>query len=179
MQRSDLGFLLPVVALLVMAPVAQAQDPVEYSVWDYDKRCAAALGANYEFFGATGAEAVPTTDKEFSLGFYVLWNFVPKLDFVGQSAYLVDNQHIRSGFGANYTIYQGAFDLGVRALYEFNFAAGDEPTAEPGKEWNVGLGLGYPLNNWLVATGSTQMGLDTKIVRSAIGLRAVLKKQNL
>lgn len=166
--------VLAVSLLLAFATcgLASAQDDV--GLGDFTRRSLLALGANYEFYSAEGSQATPETDKEWSFGLYGSHNLVPKLSLVGYSAYMTDNQHIRTGLGGNYNFYKGPFDLGLALIYEWTYASGDEPVQDPGKEWNTALRGTHQLNSWLVAAGSMSYGMDSKVIRSSLGLRAVI-----
>lgn len=163
---------LSLLLAIVACGVAEAQDDV--GLGNLYRRTLVAVGANYEWYSPEGTVAAPATDKEWSFGAYGSYNVVPKLSMVGYSAYMTDNQHIRTGFGGNYNFYKGPFDLGLGVIYEWTYASGDEPVQDPGKEWNTALRGTMPLNRWLVAAGSASYGMDTKVIRSSLGLRAVV-----
>jgi hypothetical protein len=156
------------------AAYKQSADGVEYPIFDAAHRATFALGGNYEFYSAEGAEPAPPFDKEFSLGAYGAWNLVPKLSAVGSVAYGVDNQFVRTALGVSYTAIPAPVAVGLGMQYEWFGKAGDTLPPVPDKEFAIGARAGYPLNHWLVAVGSSFYGLDTKQIRSSLGLRAVL-----
>jgi hypothetical protein len=182
LRKGIMMFLLGIAAATAFAaepPDAaymQSAPGVEYPLTDARHRATFALGGNYEFYSAQGTEVAPPFNKEFSLGAFGAWNIVPKFSAVGSIAYGVDNQFVRTAFGASYTVIPGPVALGVGMQYEWFGKAGDTVPPQPQKEFAIGLRGGYPLNNWLVAAGSSFYAADTKQIRSALGLRAVLYK---
>ena len=166
-------------ALLTMLMASSAFAQQEYPALDGKHRAILAIGSSYEYFSATGSEPAPAFDKEFSAGAYGGWSIVPKLSAVGSLAYGFDNNFVRSTLGAGYTFFSTGFDLQARLQYEWFASGGDEPVPGIGKEFTAGLAGGYPLNHWLVAVGASNLGLDTKQLRSYLGLRAVLYQPQL
>ena len=178
-----MAVILPV--LFVSQVYAQTPDPnaayaqgslvangTEYSLFDGKHRATLAAGGNYEFWSAEGTQPTPSFDKEFSFGGYASYKLVPLLSAVGSVCYLTDNNVMRTTLGANYGFYSGPFDLGVGVQYEFL----NKPVVVPEKEWTVGLKGGYPLNKWLLAAGSCFYAVDSRMFRTAIGLRAIVLK---
>lgn len=181
-MRSDRRLLLFVGALWLLASTAQAQEPVEYGAFDASHRAIVGIGGSYEFYSATGSVDEPAFDKEFSAGIYGGWNVVPRFSLVGSVAYAFDNSFIRSTVGGAYDLIANPLaplDIQARLQYETFYANGDEPVPGPGKEFTVGLAAGYPLNRWLVAVGASNLGVDTKQLRSYLGLRALVVQPKL
>lgn len=170
-----LGAVAP--AFAVEAPDAaykQSAEGVEYPLGDVAHRGTLAIGGNYEFYSAEGVEPAPPFDKEFSAGLYGAYSIVPKLSGVGSVAWGFDNQFLRSTLGLSYTMVTAPIALGIGVQYEWFYEGGDALAPMPGKEFTMGLRGGYPLNHWLVASGSAMYAVDSKHIRSALGLRALL-----
>lgn len=98
--------LLMLMVLCVVAVPAFAQD--EVSLFD-PVRGQLAVGANYEWFNATGEATEPDLfyQKEFTLGVYGSWNLVPSLDLIGFTKYGLDNRIFNTAVGIRYVLFSG------------------------------------------------------------------------
>lgn len=160
--------------LLAIATCGVAAAQTEHSLFDFKARGSIAAGANYEWNSPQGAAEAPTFAEEVTAGFYGAYNIVPKLSAVGSMAYGFDNEFLRTALGVNHQFYDGDLDLGVAILYEWVSEQGEGAAPPPHKEFTVGLRAIYPINKRLLAAGSSAYGMDTKHIRTSLGLRVVL-----
>ena len=167
---------LSLLLALAACGVASAQGTIYYDrpLSDFKARGSLAIGANYEWNSPQGAAEAPTFAEEVTAGLYGAYNLVPKLSAVGSLAYGFDNEFLRTALGVNHQFYDGEVDLGVAILYEWVSEQGVGVAPPPSKEFTIGLRAVNPVNKWLIAAGSSAYGLDTKCVRTSLGLRVAM-----